>query len=109
MTELTAMVSVWMNEEDRDYLEHHLLINEIFRQLNSYEKDLIVIIFGFCFYSEIAKMYNKPKSTISSQISRLEERLRKFIKKNKILRTKALSELLYIMLTHKGDCIYEKS
>lgn len=83
MTELTAMRSrVWMNEEDRDYLEHHLLINEIFRQLNSYEKDLIIYHFWFRFsYSEIAKMYNKPKSTISSQISRLEERLRKIYKK----------------------------
>ena len=39
LTELTAMRSrVWMNEEDRDYLEHHLFINEIFRQLNSYRK-----------------------------------------------------------------------
>lgn len=83
LTELTAMRSrVWMNEEDRDYLEHHLLINEIFRQLNSYEKDLIIYHFWFRFsYSEIAKMYNKPKSTISSQISRLEERLRKIYKK----------------------------
>lgn len=83
LTELNAMRSrVWMNEEDRNYLDQHLLINEIFKQLTPYEKELVVYHFWFRFsYNEIAKIYNKPKSTIASQISRLEERLRKFYKK----------------------------
>lgn len=63
---------------DETYLENHVFFRELFNKLTRREQELMInkYICGFSL-SEIAKIENKPKSTIESRLKRLEEKIKK--------------------------------
>ena len=67
------------HNDDDNYLENHLFVNEIFGKLNEYERDLIVYRYWCkCSIKEVADICGKPKSTIETHLKNLEENIKNF-------------------------------
>jgi RNA polymerase sigma-70 factor (ECF subfamily) len=65
--------------EDDLYLDNYLFIREIFSKLTEQERDLIIYRYWCnCSIAQVADIMKKPKSTIDSQLKRLEEKIKKF-------------------------------
>ena len=63
-----------------EYIENYLLTRKVFEHLNDYDRDLVMLHWWFDnSFGEIALLYNMPKSTIQSQIERVERRGRKIL------------------------------
>lgn len=72
-------VEVIKSQSVRDdiYLDNHLFINDMFKRLTSYERDLIIYRYwSKCSIGEIARILFKPKSTIESQLKNLENKIK---------------------------------
>lgn len=60
-------------------LENYIFIGEIFGRLNEYERDLIIYRYWCnCSIKEIADIFRLPKSTMESQLCKLEDKIKKF-------------------------------
>lgn len=66
-------------ETNDTYLENHVFLNDILSKLTQYEHKLVLYrIIGGCSIGDVAKIMNKPKSTIESQLKVLENKIKKF-------------------------------
>lgn len=69
--------SVSANEDDSKYIENHLFFNEIFEKLDKYEQDLVIYRYiSKCSIKEVADILGKPKSTVQSQLIKLENKIK---------------------------------
>lgn len=65
-------------EDSSVYIENHIFFKEVLGKLNEYERELIIYRYICkCSIKEVADIMRKPKSTVESQLKKLEE----FIKK----------------------------
>lgn len=65
------------SQTDDTYLENHIFMNDVLSKLNQYEQDLVLYrIMGKCTIGEVAKIMNKPKSTVESQLKVLENKIK---------------------------------
>lgn len=63
---------------DDVFLENHLFVNDIFSRLSEYERELIIYRYWCkCSIKEVADILNRPKSTIESQLIKLENKIKK--------------------------------
>lgn len=63
---------------DAEYLDTHIFIKDIFDKLTEYEQNLLIYAYWCkCSIGEIAKIFNKPKSTIESQLHNLKIKIMK--------------------------------
>lgn len=59
------------------YVENHIFISNIFGKLNEYEKNLIIYRFWCkCSIREVADIVGSPKSTVESQIYKLQNKIK---------------------------------
>ena len=71
---------MYSSRGSEEYIENYLLTRKVFEHLNDYDRDLVMLHWWFDnSFGEIALLYNKPKSTIQSQIERVERRGRKIL------------------------------
>lgn len=68
-----------VNQSDEKFIENHLFVKELFGNLTRQEQQLIIYRFWCnCSLSEISIILKKPKSTIESQIKKIEEKVKSF-------------------------------
>lgn len=78
ISEQIQLQNITSLEDNSKYIENYLFFNEIFDKLDKYEQDLVIYrCVGKCSIKEVADIMRKPKSTVESQLKKLEE----FIKK----------------------------
>lgn len=64
-------------QNDEAFIENFVFLNEIFQKLNFYEQDLVVYKYWCgCTLTELATIMKKPKSTLQSQLEKLEKKIR---------------------------------
>lgn len=62
---------------DETYIENYLFYKELFSHLTEYEKELALYRYiGKCSIKDIADIIHKPKSTVESQLQKLENKLK---------------------------------
>ena len=78
ISEQIQLQNITSLEDNSKYIENYLFFNEIFDKLDKYEQDLVIYrCVGKCSIKEVADIMRKPKSTVESQLKKVEE----FIKK----------------------------
>ena len=79
IAEKISKLKIDCENTDEKYIDNHLFVKEIFRRLTGHEQQLIIYRFWCkCSIGEISTILKKPKSTIESQLKKVEEKVKKF-------------------------------
>lgn len=77
ISEQVQLQNISAQEDNSKYIENHLFLNELFSKLNKYEQDLVIYRYiSKCSIKEVADILGKPKSTIESQLNKLEDKIK---------------------------------
>lgn len=77
ISEQIQLQNITSLEDNSKYIENYLFFNEIFDKLDKYEQDLVIYrCVGKCSIKEVADILGKPKSTVGSQLKKLENKIK---------------------------------
>lgn len=77
ISEQIQLQNITSLEDNSKYIENYLFFNEIFDKLDKYEQDLVIYrCVGKCSIKEVADILGKPKSTVESQLKKLENKIK---------------------------------
>lgn len=77
VTEQAQLQNISAQEDNSKYIENHLFLNEVFSNLDDYEQNLIIYRYiSKCSIKEVADILGKPKSTVESQLNKLEDKIK---------------------------------
>ena len=77
ISEQIQLQNITSLEDNSKYIENYLFFNEIFDKLDKYEQDLVIYrCVGKCSIKEVTDILGKPKSTVESQLKKLENKIK---------------------------------